>query len=204
MDHKDTLYAAAMAGEADAIAKLEIEADILNEYGKTILHVESENGNTERVQFILREFAHKNLLVKLSKHKQTALHLALWRGRTQVAEILIDAARHLPVASFQAFLRQATESLNTALYIAAERGHASIVKLLVEADPSHTHIQNNEGKTPIYVAAERGYIDIVKLICTACTPLPNLNGPGGTTTVLHAVFKNLDKGLQPRKNVMKK
>ena len=78
---------------------------------------------------------------------------------------LIDDARHLPppnddddnsITSFQAFLRQADKDLDTALHAAVKYGHLDIVKLLVEADPSDTHIQNGEGKTPMYIAVEKG------------------------------------------------
>ena len=71
---KDALYATAITRDADAIAALEMHADKLNRYEETILHTESENGNIEHVRFILTEFADKNLLVKLNKFKQTALH----------------------------------------------------------------------------------------------------------------------------------
>ncbi|KAL1826609.1 hypothetical protein ACET3Z_005021 [Daucus carota] len=196
-DIKAVLYAAAIAGDADAIAKLETEADILNKDEETILHVESKKGNLENVRFILREFAHKNLLVKLDNQKETALTWAAYFGHTEVAEVLIDAARNLPpsdddnpVTSFQAFLRLGDKDMDTALHIAVINNHIAIVKLLVEADPSDTHIQNNDGKTPIYIAVKKGYKEIVKLICTSCTA-PSLKGPG-VKTALHAAIKDPD------------
>ena len=206
---KDALYVAAISGDADAIAVLEMQADKLSGYYKeTILHTESENGNTEHVRFILREFADKNLLVKLNRYKQTALHLALSEGKTEVAEILIDAARHLPtpdsandntddnpVTSFQAFLRQADTDSDTALHIAVSLGHVAIVKLLVEADPSDPHIQNDDGETPIYIAVKKEYYEVVKMICTTRTAPLNLNAPGSRTTLLHILIKNLDQGM---------
>nr|XP_017233106.1 PREDICTED: serine/threonine-protein phosphatase 6 regulatory ankyrin repeat subunit A-like [Daucus carota subsp. sativus] len=196
-DIKAVLYAAAIAGDADAIAKLETEADRLNKDEETILHVESKKGNLENVRFILREFAHKNLLVKLDNQKETALTWAAYFGHTEVAEVLIDAARNLPpsdddnpVTSFQAFLRLGDKDMDTALHIAVINNHIAIVKLLVEADPSDTHIQNNDGKTPIYIAVKKGYKEIVKLICTSCTA-PSLKGPG-VKTALHAAIKDPD------------
>ncbi|XP_017236814.1 uncharacterized protein LOC108210071 isoform X2 [Daucus carota subsp. sativus] len=204
--HKDVLYSDAIAGDADAIAALEMHADKLDGYfEETILHTESKMGNTEHVQFILKDFAHKNLLVKLNRYKQTALHLASYEGHTEVAEILINAAKHLPppslddddaVTSFQAFLRQADNMMETALHKAVKKGNVAIVKLIVEADPSDSHTRNSEGETAIYIAAERGYYDMVKMISTTCTPPLNLDGPGGTTTVLHILIDNLDKGAE--------
>lgn len=203
----NTLYDAAIAGDADAIAKLELKADRPDKDRRTILHTESINGNTDRVRFILKQFAHKNLLVELENQQKTALTWAAYYGRTQVAEVLIDAARHLqysssasdnPFTSLQAFLRHADSWLNTALHLAAEMGHASVVKLLVEADSSDAHLQNLVGKTPLYLAAEEGYNDIVEIICTTCTA-PSLDGPRGSTALhaaLQAALKNVHKGME--------
>ena len=191
-----TLDDAAVAPDAE----LGMDADRVDEDGETILHIASRNGNTERVRFILREFANKNLLAKLSYYKHTALHLAIYEGHTEVAEILIDAARHLPppaddddksVTSFQAFLRQGDKDMDTALHAAVMEGNVSIVKLLVEADPSDTHIQNNDGKTPMYIAVEKGLNDIADIISTTCIT-PSLDGPHGSTVVC---IKNLDQGI---------
>ncbi|WOG86575.1 hypothetical protein DCAR_0205790 [Daucus carota subsp. sativus] len=189
----DTLFDAAMAGDAAATAELEIEADRLYRFEETILHLQSEKGNTERVKFILRKFAHKNLLAKLSRYKHTALHLAIYEGQTEVAEVLIDAACDLPppsdddhnpkLTSFQAFVRQGDKDMDTALHAAVLRGNATIVKRLVEADPTDTHIQNNDGKTPMYIAVENGLNHIAEIISTTCKA-PSLDGPDGSTVVL--------------------
>ncbi|KAL8090661.1 hypothetical protein AgCh_039916 [Apium graveolens] len=190
MDQLDALYDAAIAGDVDAVAKLEMEADILNHDEQTILHVESKNGNTERVRFIVREFASKNLLVKLDNQQETALMWAAYLGHTEVVEVLIDAARNLPpfspnddgVSSFQAFLRQGDKDSDTALHSAVFQGNVDIVKLLVEADPTDPHTQNDDGKTPMYIAVEKEYNEIVEIISTACTA-PSLDGPDGSTVV---------------------
>ncbi|XP_063942797.1 uncharacterized protein LOC135150432 [Daucus carota subsp. sativus] len=203
----DLIFDAAMAGGAHATAELEMEADKLFKYketvGKTILHLESEKGNIERVRFILREFANKNLLAKLSEFKRTALHLAIYKGRIEVAEVLIDAARQLPplsdddddhpVTSFQDFLRQADHKKNTALHAALKKGHVPIVKLLVEADPTDTHIQNDEGKTPMYIAVEEGFNDIAEIISTTCTA-PSFLGPDSSTVVR---IKDMEQAKSP-------
>ncbi|XP_063942718.1 uncharacterized protein LOC135146802 [Daucus carota subsp. sativus] len=196
---EDALYSAAIAGDTDAIAALEMHADKLNIFEKTILHTQSQDRNTEHVRIILREFADKNLLVKLNEDKKTALHFASSQGHTELAEILINAARHLlptdhddAVTSFQAFLRQADNKMQTALHEAVKKGNVALFKLLVEADPSDTHTRNNGGETPIYIAAESGYCDIVKMICTTRTAPLDLDGPGGSTTVLHILINNAD------------
>lgn len=197
-------FSDAIAGDPISKAALEMEANRLeHEEGKTILHVESKKGVIENVRFIVSAFANKNILVKLDNQKQTALHLAAQDGQTQVVEVLVDAARHLPSSSanndnhitpIQAYIRQNTGPMkNTALHLAVLNCEVAIVKLLVQADPNDSHVPNNEGKTPIYIAAENGYKDIVKEICTTCTAL-SLDGPGGRTTALHALIQNIGQG----------
>ncbi|XP_074355568.1 uncharacterized protein LOC141695213 [Apium graveolens] len=201
----DALYAAAIAGDADAIAELGKKANItLDEQENTILHIESISGNAAHVRLILTEFANKNLLVKLNCQQQTALACAAYLGHTEVVEILIDAARHLPPfsanenphnrdSSFQAFLRQGDKYSDTALHAAVLKGHVDVVKLLVEADPADKHTQNSEGKTPMYIAVEQGFNDIVEIISTTC-PALSLDGPDGSSAVR---VKNLDQGNSP-------
>ncbi|KAL8090967.1 hypothetical protein AgCh_040150 [Apium graveolens] len=179
MGKLDDLYNAAIAEDADAIAKLEMEADILNEDGETILHIESRKGQTDRVRFILSRFANKNLLIKPTVvNEHTALHYAIQRQHMEVVKVLIDAARRLPrstsdndntdangnrVTSFQAFIRQVDKDLNSALHIA------------------------------VINAAENWENDIVKMLCTTSTAPLNFDGPGGRTTALHAVIKRHDE-----------
>lgn len=71
---KDALYPAAVDGASVVISKLEMQVDVLIGYDRTILHTESEHGNTENVRFIVQEFANKNNLNRLDTFRQTALH----------------------------------------------------------------------------------------------------------------------------------
>ncbi|KAL8090685.1 hypothetical protein AgCh_039936 [Apium graveolens] len=200
----DPVFAAAIAGDADALAKLDLIADgALHNDDKTILHKESAKGNIEHVRFILDKFKHKDLLVKLStRRSHTALHLAVQGKHTEVVKALIEEARNLPsstsssanppISPFQAFLREVDHDKDTALHAAVYAGHFEIVKLLVEADPDDRHTKNTDGKTPMYIAAEGGYHKMVKEMCKTC-PAPSLDGPGGSTA-LHAAIKSLSKG----------
>ncbi|KAL8091033.1 hypothetical protein AgCh_040215 [Apium graveolens] len=193
---RDALFESAIAGDADAIARLEMNTDILSKYSETILHIESESGNTKHVQFILREFGYKNLLFKLNRFKQTALQLAVCKGHTEVAEMIIEAARRqFQETSFQAFLRHGDKNNDTALHAAVMEGNVAIVKLLVKDDPDNTHLQNyDEGKTPMYIAVEKGYNAIVELISSICTA-PSIDGPHGSTA-LHAAVKNGNDSIE--------
>ena len=199
------MYEKAMHGDATAMSELKKEADELEKVGNTILcnldvYI---HGDTERVRFILREFADRNILVKPSSFNDTALSLAACCGHTKVVEVLIEAATNFPWASaadnpitpLQAFVRQPDKYSTTALHCAVRYGsvgYVDIVKLLVKADPSDRHIPDEEGKTPIYWAAERGLKDIMEVICTTSVA-QSLEGPG--TTALHALIKENRQGV---------
>lgn len=203
---KDSLYAAAIEGDVDAISELQTYAGRLTIDDRTILHIESMDGITKRVQFILSKFATKALLAKVDSKKETALHLAAYYGHTQVVKTLIYAAEYLPsfsagqlaatvsnpINSYKAFVRHANDSMNTALHVAVSKGNLDIAKLLVDADKSHRHNQNCNGETPIYLAAKLGYNDIVMMLCSVCKN-PALDGPEGRTA-LHASI--LTKGTR--------
>ena len=196
------MYEKAMHGDATAMSELKKEADELEKVRKTILCEVCIDGDTERVRFILREFADRNILIKLNIFNQTALILAAGYGHSKVVKVLIEAATNFPwassadnsITSFQAFVRQPDKELNTALIFAARNGYVETVKLLVKADPSDRHIPNEDGKTPIYIAVERGYKEILEAICTTCAA-QSLEGPGGTTA-LHALIKEKRQGMQ--------
>lgn len=202
-----TLFANAIAGDVDAIAELATIADHPREDdGATILHTECIYGETERVKFMVTEFANKNLLVKEDKYKQTPLHLAAAHGCSEVVEILIDAARRIRPSSatsddpynsqsaVEDYLRRTNTFGNTALHYAVYKGDVAAVELLVNADQNDRHIQNKEGCTPMYAAVASGNCDIVKLICKTCTA-PSLDGPEGTTA-LHLAIREFREGMQ--------
>lgn len=77
------------------------------------------------------------------------------------------------------------------MHVAVKRRNVAIVKLLVEADPTDTHFQNDDGKTPMFIAVDEGYDDIVEIISTTCTA-PSLDGPYGRTALR---INNLDQGM---------
>lgn len=234
---RDTLFASATAGDSDAkLMTADYRLDIDDDGTKveasafpgdddiefhellakaegiddicTILHSESMSGNAERVRFIVRAYADKNILGKLDSNKETALDVAANCGHADVVEVLIDAARSgLPTSAhddqitcFEDFIRHpnydSVISMNTALHLAVSNGDMAIAKLLIEADPGDTHIQNTKGETPIYLAAKLGYNHMVKMICETCTA-PGLAGPHGTTA-LHAAILMLTEGMHFR------
>ncbi|KAL8093312.1 hypothetical protein AgCh_035263 [Apium graveolens] len=196
------LFAAAIAGDINAIAELEKETDQVFENG-TILHYESKHGIAGHVHFIASKFANK-LLFKLNNDRETALHVVVRNGHARVVEILLNEARILvsspaydapydSIWSVDDFVSKPNYCINTALHLAVINDNMAIVRLLVEANPQtmiHS-VPNNYGETPFYLAAKWGYINIAKMICAAWPDL-ELNGPNAFT-VLHAAVSGLLK-----------
>lgn len=142
------------------------------------------------------KFADNNWLIKRNPLGQTALHLAIQGGHTDVVAELIRAARSLPNSSsandfdgaFKNFLRQVNQWNNTPLHLAVGNCNLDIVELLTAADPTDTHVPNTIGETPLYLAARLGYNDLVKIICRECIA-PSLDGPAGATALHAAVWR---------------
>lgn len=202
---REILYKDALAGILSAKSEIRDRAQRLSRHDRTILHIASKDGSIEQVQYILKEFAGDNFLVKLDSNKETALHVAAFYGHTEVVEGLIDAAKKTlptsadtdpqnPINSFEGFVRHANESMNTALHLAVGHGNLGCAKLLAEEDKGDRHIQNCNDETPVYLAAKLGYNDTVKMICKTCTT-PTLDGPDGSTA-LHAAIRKLHQGMQ--------
>lgn len=197
------MYAVARCLDPNPTSGLLKKAGVILE-NRTIFHeYESFDGSTERIKFILMRFATNTYFGKVDSYKETALHLAAYYGHTKLAALIIDAARYLHKdnldnsKSYEAFVRQGDDKMNTALHLAVKKQHVDIVKLLVEADQSGMYIQNSDNETPIYLAVSLKYNDIVMVICKACIAptfddpggiTPTFNGPG-STTALHAAVK---------------
>lgn len=189
MDHLDALYAAAMIGNAEAKFELSIKVDTeIRYHNRTILHMESMYGNTDRVRFIVREFSEKNLLLKQDANEETALHIAADNGKSEVVKVLIDAARRDSVTCVEDFVRKVNNKRNTALHLAVRNCDLVTAELIARADPDDRHTQDSNSCTPIYLAAKLGYNDFVQMICTTCLA-PSLDGPDGTTALHAAIIK---------------
>lgn len=136
------------------------------------------HGYKERAQFMLSEFANKNLLSKEDEYKQTALHLAADHGKTEVVKVLIDAARHLP--SFKSY-----QDEEAALHQVVKRGNMDIARLLV------TQIQVIDIFNTVTVKLQ----STLPLILGTTCAYPNLQGPDGTSALHAALAKFPDRGM---------
>ena len=117
----------------------------------------------------------------LLKHKTqvdltnvTALHMAAHRGHTEIVKLLLDKRAQVDL----------TTNGGTALLSAVLENHPKIVELLL-THGAPVNSTNSNGFTALHIAAYRGYTEIVKLLLTHGAPVNSTDSNG--LTALHMV-----------------
>ncbi|KAL5781430.1 hypothetical protein ACOSP7_006459 [Xanthoceras sorbifolium] len=92
------------------------------------------------------------LEAKLTKSEDTALHIAVSDGKTDVVLQLVERLG----ANASNILKIKNEKGNTALHLAASRGNLDICHCIASKHPSGVASRNNESETPLFLAALHG------------------------------------------------
>lgn len=109
--------------------------------GNTPLHLAVENGR--QAQAVVELLA-KNILWMQNEEGNTALHLALKKRNTEIAQLLIKQAPSL--------IRARNLNGDTALHLAVEERNTEIVQLLIKQDSSLILVQDIKGNTALHLA----------------------------------------------------
>ncbi|RVW73197.1 Ankyrin repeat-containing protein [Vitis vinifera] len=163
----DSVYEAAAKGDIEVLKKIpesEFHAQLSPKHN-TILHIASEFGNIECVNWILDLPSSSSLLQRPNLNEDTPFHLAAREGHLEVVEALINAAR------------EPTLDIET-----GPGPH--------KEDPDFTYGANDSGITPLYMAVEGGFTAVVKLIIEKSSTSPSYNGLMGRTALHAAVICN--------------
>ncbi|RWR75636.1 serine/threonine-protein phosphatase 6 regulatory ankyrin repeat subunit B-like protein [Cinnamomum micranthum f. kanehirae] len=88
---------------------------------------------------------------KITRHKETALHIAISDSKTEVVKKLLDIIH--PAIKIREMMNDMDEN---PLHLAASLGQAETCKQLVEKDPELIGARNKEGETPLFKAALHG------------------------------------------------
>ena len=101
----------------------------------------------------------------------TALHDAVWSGKTDLVRVLLDhgADPNIPHV----------EGLSTPLHYAAIMGRAGIAAMLLDHG-ALIKAADRSGSTALHLAAARGYVDVVKLLIARKAPLEMKDRSGAT------------------------
>ncbi|RVW62327.1 Protein accelerated cell death 6 [Vitis vinifera] len=194
----DSVYEAAAKGDIDVLKKIpesEFHAQLSPKHN-TILHIASEFGKIECVNWILDLPSSSFLLQRPNLNEDTPLHLAARQGHLEVVEALINAAREPTLdietgpGPHKVMLRMKNKGKDTALHEAVRYRNYGVVMLLIEEDPDFTYGANDSGITPLYMAVEGGFTAAVKLIIEKSSTSPSYNGLMGRTALHAAVICN--------------
>ena len=195
---EDCVYEAAAKGDIDVLKKIpesEFHAQLSPKHS-TILHIASEFGEIECVNWILDLPSSSSLLQRPNLNEDTPLHLAARQGHLEVVEALINAAREPTLdietgpGPHKVMLRMKNKGKDTALHEAVRYRNYGVVMLLIEEDPDFTYGANDSGITPLYMAVEGGFTAAVKLIIEKSSTSPSYNGLMGRTALHAAVICN--------------
>ena len=195
---EDCVYEAAAKGDIDVLKKIpesEFHAQLSPKHN-TILHIASEFGEIECVNWILDLPSSSSLLQRPNLNEDTPLHLAARQGHLEVVEALINAAREPTLdietgpGPHKVMLRMKNKGKDTALHEAVRYRNYGVVMLLIEEDPDFTYGANDSGITPLYMAVEGGFTAAVKLIIEKSSTSPSYNGLMGRTALHAAVICN--------------
>ena len=194
----DSVYEAASKGDIEALKKIpesEFHAQLSPKHN-TILHIASEFGKIECVNWILDLPSSSSLLRRPNLNEDTPLHLAAREGHLKVVEALINAAREPTLdietgpGPHKVMLRMENKGKDTALHEAVRYWHYGVMELLIEEDPDFIYGANDSGITPLYMAVEGGFAHYVKLIIEKSSTSPSYNGLKGRTALHAAVICN--------------
>ena len=88
--------------------------------------------------------------------RETALHLACYRGRLEVVELLLQRNAQVNV--------QDLEFGSTPLHLASSNGHFEIVQLLLKEGNADGNVVDKHGRTPLHVACARKEDKVVQVL----------------------------------------
>ncbi|XP_030843240.1 ankyrin-1-like [Strongylocentrotus purpuratus] len=137
--------------------------------GKTPLHIASENGHLQTVEWLTHHGAKVNVI---DANLQTSVHLCSKIGHLHVVELLVKEGADIEICDKDEF---------TALHIASFEGHVDIVKYLVSKGAELERLANDYW-TPLNLALDGGHLDIAEYLLTKKANI-NRCGKGGCTAL---------------------
>ncbi|KAL5509390.1 hypothetical protein EMCRGX_G004757 [Ephydatia muelleri] len=165
------LHFASMNGHTN-IAKLLISAGLdinqQNPDGATPLYVASETGYAQVVKVLVENHANLNLKLKLTG--ESALHVAAFRGHSNVALVLITAGCDV---------NSQANNGSTALFHASQKGHLGVVNALLAAG-CNVNLCKEHDAAPLCIASCSGHLNVVHALIGANSDINNQTKDGLT------------------------
>ena len=127
--------------------------------GNTPLHVAIIDNDFEAVRYHICGYTACDFLEARNEKGDVAMHLAVERGQTPIAEVLLDRGADINVLGYNGC---------TPLYLASRWGHTESVRLLLDRG-AYPDSLNKSQQTPLWAAIIFNYEEIVQLLLDAGT-----------------------------------
>lgn len=120
---------------------------------------------------------------KITSLEDTALHLAVSDGKTEVALELMGS-----IVDEEDVLSIANKRGDTALHLAAAMGDVEVCQNMAERDPNLITVRNRRGETPLYSAALHGKQKAFLCLHSFCKEKHRSFRKNNGDTILHAAI----------------
>nr|WP_253309278.1 ankyrin repeat domain-containing protein [Rickettsia endosymbiont of Ceutorhynchus assimilis] len=153
-------------------------------YGKKPVHVAIENNSKDIIGFLLSKGVSIN---DTDKQGYTPLHYAAWRGRLEIAELLVDKGASINTAD-------ASTAGKKPIHVAAENNSKSIIEFLISKGVNVDEADKN-GWAPLHYAAKFDQLEVAKFLIEKGA---NINA-ADTSTIgekpIHVAAENNSKNI---------
>ncbi len=180
------LHSAAQVGDYETVNMcLDADVDInapLGNVKNTALHVASDCGNSDIVEFLLSLGAD---IEARDKHGSTPLHLAALAGNDEIVEQFVMAGANLDAQDRSGW---------TPLHEAASKGHSSVVETLLGVG-ANAMLTNELGEVPAHKASQSGSVDVLMSLADHAPTSLGIGNKMGATCVHQAALHDDDQVL---------
>ncbi|KAB2600442.1 hypothetical protein D8674_010713 [Pyrus ussuriensis x Pyrus communis] len=123
---------------------------------------------------------------KITKSNETALHIAIADGQTEIAIKLLNIIS--PGGNASKIFNLGNEKGNTALHLAARLGYVELCEIMATKDQNLVSVRNLDGETPLFLAAHNGNIKSVLCLHSHCQEKFHSFRDNNGDTILHAAI----------------
>jgi ankyrin repeat protein len=190
--HKTALLLASYGGHVDAVIFLlrsGAQINAANSRGDTSIAIASYMNHVDVVDVLLKRRA--NILLATKEHKYTPLHLAAYKGYTDVISYFLNSDdEHV-----HDIVNAKDKEGNSPMMLASIQGHGEVLRLLLNYESCDQSLLDNLGNSAVILAANRGHLECLEILEEYGLDL-DLTNTLGQTALIRTVMKSHVKALK--------